>query len=55
MKEWLKLDGESGPYIQYVYARISSMVQKLQGDFKSDYSKLTNQLFKCRNYCGIKL
>ncbi len=41
MSEWLKLDGESGPYIQYVYARISSMVQKLQGDFKSDYSKLT--------------
>ena len=29
MKEWLKLDGESGPYIQYVYARINSMVNKL--------------------------
>lgn len=29
MKEWLKLDGESGPYIQYVHARISSMLVKL--------------------------
>jgi arginyl-tRNA synthetase len=29
MKEWLKLDGESGPYIQYVHARIHSMLMKL--------------------------
>ena len=28
MQEWLKLDGESGPYIQYVYARINSMLAK---------------------------
>ena len=28
MKEWLKLDGESGPYIQYAYARINSMLNK---------------------------
>jgi arginyl-tRNA synthetase len=41
MDDWLKLDGESGPYIQYVHARITSMVEKLKGDFKSDYSALT--------------
>jgi arginyl-tRNA synthetase len=29
MQEWLKLDGESGPYVQYAYARINSMVKKL--------------------------
>lgn len=29
MKEWLKLDGESGPYIQYSYARINSMLKKI--------------------------
>jgi arginyl-tRNA synthetase len=29
MAEWLKLDGESGPYIQYAYARINSMLNKL--------------------------
>jgi arginyl-tRNA synthetase len=29
MKEWLKLDGESGPYIQYAHARIHSMLVKL--------------------------
>lgn len=30
MKNWLKLDGESGPYLQYVHARISSLCKKLQ-------------------------
>ncbi len=29
MKEWLKLDGESGPYIQYAHARIHSMLLKM--------------------------
>ena len=29
MQDWLKLDGESGPYVQYAYARINSMVNKL--------------------------
>ncbi len=29
MQDWLKLDGESGPYVQYAYARIHSMVKKL--------------------------
>lgn len=29
MQEWLKLDGESGPYVQYAYARINSMLTKL--------------------------
>jgi len=29
MQEWLKLDGESGPYIQYAYARINSMLNKI--------------------------
>ena len=29
MAEWLKLDGESGPYIQYAHARIFSMLQKI--------------------------
>lgn len=40
MDEWLKLDGESGPYIQYVYARINSMLKKLKGSFDADYSTL---------------
>ena len=29
MKEWLKIDGESGPFIQYSYARIESLCRKL--------------------------
>ncbi|MFZ3231330.1 MAG: arginine--tRNA ligase [Pseudobdellovibrio sp.] len=28
MNEWLKLDGESGPFIQYSYARIQSIINK---------------------------
>jgi arginyl-tRNA synthetase len=28
MKEWLRLDGESGPYVQYTHARIQSLVTK---------------------------
>lgn len=33
MDEWLKLDGESGPYIQYVYARIQSMLSRVEKDY----------------------
>ena len=33
MNEWLKLDGESGPYLQYVFARINSLCKKL--DFEN--------------------
>jgi arginyl-tRNA synthetase len=42
MEEWLKLDGESGPYAQYVYARINSMLLKL-GDPESVDIKLENE------------
>lgn len=42
MQEWLKLDGESGPYIQYVFARISSMLVKANYQFREiDYSVLS--------------
>lgn len=29
MNEWLKLDGDTGPYLQYVHARITSLCEKL--------------------------
>lgn len=46
MNDWLKLDGESGPYIQYVYARIQSMLKKI-GDYKAtNYSNLSHPLEK---------
>ncbi len=32
MKEWLRLDGESGPYIQYSHARIHSLLEKFGSD-----------------------
>ncbi len=32
MNEWLKLDGDSGPFIQYSYARINSLVKKFSYD-----------------------
>lgn len=42
MEEWLKLDGESGPYVQYAYARIQSLIEKNPQDLVSaiDYSVL---------------
>ena len=42
MDEWLKLDGESGPYLQYTHARIQSMARKLkaQGLGSADFSQL---------------
>jgi len=46
MDEWLKLDGESGPYIQYVFARINSIINKVDQKSDVDYSLLTHQLEK---------
>ncbi|PIK15285.1 arginine--tRNA ligase [Halobacteriovorax sp. JY17] len=42
MKEWLKLDGETGPYLQYVFARINSLCEKLgySSELSADFSKL---------------
>lgn len=41
MNEWLKLDGESGPYLQYTYARIQSMKRKIDATGAPDYLSLT--------------
>lgn len=38
MNEWIKLDGESGPFIQYSYARINSLVKKFNFKVKSDFN-----------------
>ncbi len=38
MQDWLKLDGESGPYIQYAYARINSMTTKLGSPTSNEIS-----------------
>jgi arginyl-tRNA synthetase len=43
MEEWLKLDGESGPFIQYSHARVASLCRKLGWDptaAKPDWSLL---------------
>jgi arginyl-tRNA synthetase len=46
MKEWLKLDGESGPYIQYVYARIQSILEKVKVDGIPNYNVLESEAEK---------
>jgi arginyl-tRNA synthetase len=38
MDEWLKLDGESGPYIQYVGARIQSILNRFKDEDVSQVS-----------------
>ncbi len=41
MHEWLKLDGETGPYLQYVHARISSLLDKqLKENTKINFDSL---------------
>lgn len=42
MNEWLKLDGETGPYLQYVHARILSMVEKFETPKKLHAEHLTH-------------
>lgn len=44
MNEWLKLDGESGPFVQYSYARISSLGRKFPrtAGAKVDWSRLSH-------------
>ena len=44
MSEWLKLDGETGPYLQYVCARINSLFLKFPATNleQSDWSRLNN-------------
>ena len=44
MKEWLRLDGESGPYIQYSHARINSLLRKFGEHTQDnpDWSTLTH-------------
>jgi arginyl-tRNA synthetase len=37
MNEWLKLDGESGPFIQYSYARINSLIKKINISVNQDF------------------
>jgi arginyl-tRNA synthetase len=43
MTEWLKLDGESGPYVQYAHARIQSMLSKLPEPSSSEIKLTTPQ------------
>lgn len=44
MSEWLKIEGESGPFVQYSCARIKSLVRKLQPESKGqlNWSLLTH-------------
>ncbi len=44
MESWLNLEGNTGPYLQYVYARMQSLLRKAEAADKSatpDWSKLT--------------
>ncbi len=46
LSEWLRLDGDSGPYVQYTGARIRSILRKFEAaqiDAQPDYSQLTTQ------------
>jgi len=57
MEEWLKLDGESGPYAQYAFARINSMIQKLglpeTKEFQMELPQETNLVAILMNFNTI--
>lgn len=38
MNDWTKLDGESGPFIQYSSARINSLLKKFSFDAKAEFA-----------------
>lgn len=59
MMEWLKLDGDSGPYLQYTLVRINSVIQKINinNNIIHDWSLLSeeievNILFKMSEFNG---
>lgn len=45
MNEWLKLDGDTGPYLQYVHARIQSLIAKsgIELDASIEWNKLEKE------------
>lgn len=48
MKEWLKIDGDSGTYLQYTYARMNSLIKKISDEAlaKHDWSTLNEEVEK---------
>jgi arginyl-tRNA synthetase len=48
MNEWLKIDGDSGTYLQYTYARINSLIMRVSNDEteKSNWSLLNEDIEK---------
>lgn len=42
--EWLKLDGDTGPYLQYVHARIQSVLSKIQPQVSAEPSLLVHEI-----------
>ena len=58
MDEWLRLDGNSGPYLQYTYARIRSIcdkVEKIHPEHAKDLSseKEGKLLFKMNGFHDV--
>lgn len=40
MDEWLRLDGETGPYLQYAVARMNALLEKIEATAAPDYTLL---------------
>ncbi|EKD47938.1 MAG: Arginine-tRNA ligase [uncultured bacterium] len=43
LEKAVKLEGDSGPYLQYAYARISSVLDKVRGDGEADFEKFNDE------------
>lgn len=49
MEEWLKIDGDSGPFIQYSAARIKSIKRKVESDLNWDLITTADQNLLAHN------
>lgn len=43
LEKAVKLDGDSGPYLQYAYARISSVLDKVKGGGEADFDAFNDE------------
>jgi arginyl-tRNA synthetase len=41
MDDWLRLDGETGPYLQYAVARMNALLDKIRSESAADFALLT--------------
>lgn len=55
LEEWLRLDGNSGPYLQYTLARLKSVLNKVGVGFSEGEVTSTEELENCEHEIIVKM